>query len=48
MKICKKCKKEEGKVEFYLRYKTICKKCHNEKQKAYNKKYSKGRGYGWY
>ena len=34
MKICKECKKDEGNVEFYLRYKTICKKCHYKKQKA--------------
>ena len=38
----------EGNVEFYLRYKTICKKCHYKKQKAYNKRYKKGSGYGWY
>ena len=48
-KKCKVCDKDEMEVKFYLRYKNICKDCHNNKQKEYNKKYSRSkRGYGWY
>ena len=30
---CSTCKKKETEVEFYLRYRTICKKCHNSQSR---------------
>ena len=43
---CNTCKKDETEVEFYLRYRTICKKCHNDQSKSrYAKNKKKMRGY---
>ena len=38
---CNICSKKETEVEFYLRYRTICKKCHNKDVKARDEKKKK-------
>mgnify|MGYP003114354725 CR=1 FL=1 len=48
MKKCKYCEKNEGEVQFYLRYKSVCKKCHNEYMKDYRRKKNIKDGYSWY
>ena len=35
LKKCNTCNKDETEVEFYLRYRSVCKKCHNEKSNKY-------------
>ena len=46
IKECNTCKKNETEVEFYLRYRSICKKCHNNKSKSrYAKNKKKMEGY---
>jgi recombinational DNA repair protein (RecF pathway) len=43
---CSKCKKNETEVDFYLRYRTVCKKCHNRQSKdRYAKNRKKMGGY---
>ena len=37
-KKCNTCDKGETEVDFYLRYRHICKKCHNESSRATYKK----------